>query len=95
MEKIVNNGKKIKPGHGYIKVNEEFDIIFRRTTTAVRTALSHIENLITNVTKGHCYKNCFIYAHFPINVFVTNANKAIKICNFLGKGKASNRRTTA
>ena len=33
---------------------------------------SHIENLITGVTKGFLYKMRFVYAHFPINVSLTD-----------------------
>lgn len=33
---------------------------------------SHIENLITGVTKGFLYKMRFVYAHFPINVSITD-----------------------
>lgn len=59
----------------------------RKTTAAIRTALSHVENLITGVTKGYRYKMRFVYAHFPINASITNANKSIEIRNFLGEKK--------
>ncbi|CAH9116395.1 unnamed protein product [Cuscuta europaea] len=59
----------------------------RKSTAAIRTALSHIDNLITGVTKGFRYKMRFVYAHFPINASITNANKAIEIRNFLGEKK--------
>ncbi|KAK9292105.1 hypothetical protein L1049_020063 [Liquidambar formosana] len=59
----------------------------RKTTAAIRTALSHVENLITGVTKGYRYKMRFVYAHFPINASITNTNKAIEIRNFLGEKK--------
>ncbi|KAI8020183.1 60S ribosomal protein L9-1 [Camellia lanceoleosa] len=39
----------------------------RKTTAAIRTALSHVDNLIKGVTKGYRYKRRFVYAHFPIN----------------------------
>ncbi|CAI0456351.1 unnamed protein product [Linum tenue] len=57
----------------------------RKTSASIRTALSHVENLITGVTKGYRYKMRFVYAHFPINASITNANKAIEIRNFLGE----------
>jgi ribosomal protein L6P/L9E len=59
----------------------------RKTSAAIRTALSHVENLITGVTKGYRYKMRFVYAHFPINASITNGSKAIEIRNFLGEKK--------
>ncbi|KAF9673068.1 hypothetical protein SADUNF_Sadunf11G0110400 [Salix dunnii] len=59
----------------------------RKTSAAIRTALSHVENLITGVTKGYRYKMRFVYAHFPINASITNSNTAIEIRNFLGEKK--------
>ncbi|XP_031501593.1 60S ribosomal protein L9 [Nymphaea colorata] len=57
----------------------------RRTMAAIRTAISHIQNLITGVTKGYRYKMRFVYAHFPINASITNSNTSIEIRNFLGE----------
>lgn len=57
----------------------------RKTTAAIRTALSHVENLITGVTKGYRYKMRFVYAHFPINASISGGNKSIEIRNFLGE----------
>ncbi|AES98453.1 putative ribosomal protein L6 [Medicago truncatula] len=59
----------------------------RKTSAAIRTALSHVDNLITGVTKGYRYKMRFVYAHFPINASITNTNSAIEIRNFLGEKK--------
>uniref|UniRef100_A0A7N0TBR4 Large ribosomal subunit protein uL6 alpha-beta domain-containing protein n=1 Tax=Kalanchoe fedtschenkoi TaxID=63787 RepID=A0A7N0TBR4_KALFE len=59
----------------------------RKTTAAIRTALSHVDNLITGVTKGYRYKMRFVYAHFPINASITNGSKGIEIRNFLGEKK--------
>ncbi len=61
----------------------------RKTSAAIRTALSHVENLITGVTKGYRYKMRFVYAHFPINASITNSNKSIEIRNFLGEKKVT------
>ncbi|KAJ8748283.1 hypothetical protein K2173_000855 [Erythroxylum novogranatense] len=58
-----------------------------KTSVAIRTALSHVGNLITSVTKGYRYKTLFVYAHFPINASITNSNKSIEIRNFLGEKK--------
>lgn len=59
----------------------------RKTTAAIRTALSHVENLITGVTKGYRYKMRFVYAHFPINASIGNTSASIEIRNFLGEKK--------
>ncbi|XP_039035610.1 60S ribosomal protein L9-1-like [Hibiscus syriacus] len=59
----------------------------RKTSVAIHTNLSHIENLITGVTKGYHCKMRFVYAHFPINASITNDNKSIEIRNFLGEKK--------
>ena len=59
----------------------------RKTSVEIHTALSHIENLITGVTKGYRTKMRFVYAHFPINASITNGNKGIEIRNFLGEKK--------
>lgn len=77
---LIEGGKKLK-------VDAWFGS--RKTTAVIRTALSHIQNLITGVTEGFRYKMRFIYAHFPINASITNANGAIEIRNFLGEKKVS------
>ncbi|KAL1823953.1 hypothetical protein ACET3Z_010731 [Daucus carota] len=59
----------------------------RKTTAAIRTALSHVNNLIVGVTKGYRYKMRFVYAHFPINASIGSASNAIEIRNFLGEKK--------
>jgi large subunit ribosomal protein L9e len=56
---------------------------------AIRTAISHVQNLITGVTKGFRYKMRFVYAHFPINASINNGNKGIEIRNFLGEKKVT------
>ncbi|KAL5764386.1 hypothetical protein ACOSP7_016749 [Xanthoceras sorbifolium] len=57
----------------------------RKTSAAIRTALSHVGNLISGVTKGYRYKMRFVYAHFPINAAISNSSKSIEIRNFLGE----------
>ncbi|KAK2988127.1 hypothetical protein RJ640_017459 [Escallonia rubra] len=59
----------------------------RKTTASIRTALSHVGNLITGVTKGYRYKMRFVYAHFPINANISSAVDSIEIRNFLGEKK--------
>lgn len=49
----------------------------------INTALSHVRNMVTGVTKGFRFKLRFAYAHFPINVSVEGQN--VEIRNFLGE----------
>mmetsp|Transcript_12908 Transcript_12908/g.19063 ORF Transcript_12908/g.19063 Transcript_12908/m.19063 type:complete len:188 (-) Transcript_12908:77-640(-) len=55
----------------------------RKQLACIRTICSHIENMITGVTKGFLYKMRFVYAHFPINV--TLVDRTVEIRNFLGE----------
>jgi len=55
----------------------------RKQIACIRTVISHIENMITGVTKGFEYKMRLVYAHFPINVTTTNEGKEVEIRNFL------------
>nr|AIU94840.1 60S ribosomal protein [Phragmatopoma lapidosa] len=52
---------------------------------AVRTVCSHISNMITGVTKGYLYKMRSVYAHFPINVAISENNTVVDVRNFLGE----------
>jgi large subunit ribosomal protein L9e len=62
----------------------------RETVATIRTVTSHIENMITGVTKGFKYKMRFCYAHFPINVTAVKDGEKdiVEIRNFLGEQKA-------
>ncbi|XP_042482890.1 60S ribosomal protein L9 [Macadamia integrifolia] len=77
----------IKDESGKQKLKIEAWFGSRKTTAAIRTAISHVQNLIKGVTKGYRYKMRFVYAHFPINASITNGNKSIEIRNFLGEKK--------
>jgi large subunit ribosomal protein L9e len=77
----------IKDEEGKRKLKIDAWFASRKTSAAIRTALSHVENLITGVTKGYRYKMRFVYAHFPINASITNSSTAIEIRNFLGEKK--------
>ena len=57
----------------------------RKATAAIRTVTSHVENMITGVTKGFEYKMRLVYAHFPINVNIVDNGKTLEIRNFLGE----------
>ncbi len=57
----------------------------RKQLAAIRTACSHVQNLIKGVTKGFEYKMRLVYAHFPININIEEGGKLIEIRNFLGE----------
>ena len=59
----------------------------RENIASIRTICSHIENMITGVTKGFKYKMRFCYAHFPINCssVKNGAKEVVEIRNFLGE----------
>merc|ERR1712216_53647 len=52
---------------------------------SIRTACTHVNNMIIGVTRGFQYKMRFVYAHFPINVAITNKDTRVEIRNFLGE----------
>ncbi|KAF6259553.1 ribosomal protein L9 component of cytosolic 80S ribosome and 60S large subunit [Scenedesmus sp. NREL 46B-D3] len=53
---------------GEKKLKVECHFSKKKRLAAIRTACSHVQNLITGVTKGFEYKMRLVYAHFPINV---------------------------
>jgi len=55
-----------------------------KQTASIRSACSHITNMMIGVTKGFKYKMRFVYSHFPINVSVVKDTK-VEIRNFLGE----------
>lgn len=59
----------------------------RKQKACLRTVCTHIQNMITGVTKGFTYKMRYAYAHFPINVTLAKegARDVIEIRNFLGE----------
>jgi large subunit ribosomal protein L9e len=57
----------------------------RKHNAQVRTVCSAVENLITGVTKGYKFKMRFVYAHFPVNVAISDDKKVIEVRNFLGE----------
>lgn len=70
-------------GKKKLEVQKWFGI--RKELATVRTVCSHIENMIVGVTRGYLYKMRTVYAHFPINVTTSEANKVVEIRNFLGE----------
>eukprot|EP00744_Colponema_vietnamica_P000086 GILI01000166.1.p2 GENE.GILI01000166.1~~GILI01000166.1.p2 ORF type:complete len:189 (-),score=66.30 GILI01000166.1:77-643(-) len=57
----------------------------RAHMACIRTVCTHIQNMFNGVTKGFQYKMRLVYAHFPINVNITEADTCIEIRNFLGE----------
>jgi large subunit ribosomal protein L6 len=57
----------------------------KKEAALVGTIYSHINNMITGVTKGYSYKLKIVFSHFPISVKVQD--KSIVIENFTGERK--------
>jgi len=55
----------------------------KREAALVGTVYSHIQNMITGVTKGFTYKLKIVFSHFPISVKVRE--KTVAIENFTGE----------
>lgn len=55
----------------------------KKEAALVGTLCSHIQNMITGVTKGFTYKLKIVFAHFPISVKVREKTLAIE--NFSGE----------
>merc|ERR1712165_171745 len=57
----------------------------KKQLAAVRTVCSHIENMFKGVMKGYKYKMRSVYAHFPINIAISEGNTLVEVRNFLGE----------
>ncbi|XP_076446021.1 large ribosomal subunit protein uL6-like [Babylonia areolata] len=57
----------------------------RSELAAVNTVCSHVDNMQKGVTLGFMYKMKAVYAHFPINVVVTEGGAVVEVRNFLGE----------
>ena len=55
----------------------------KREASLVGTVSSHINNMMTGVTKGFTYKMKIVFSHFPISVKVRE--KMVSIGNFTGE----------
>ena len=55
----------------------------KKEAALVGTISSHIQNMITGVTKGYSYKLKIVFSHFPISV--KTQDKAVVIENFTGE----------
>ena len=58
----------------------------KKEAALVGTITSHIQNMITGVTKGYSYKLKIVFSHFPISVKIQD--KSVLIENFTGERKA-------
>ena len=58
----------------------------KKEAALVGTIASHIQNMITGVTKGYTYKLKIVFSHFPISVKLQD--KSILIENFTGERRA-------
>ena len=58
----------------------------KKEAALVGTITSHIQNMITGVTKGYTYKLKIVFSHFPISVKVQG--KFVMIENFTGERRA-------
>merc|ERR1719203_2513204 len=50
---------------------------------ALRTVCSHVDNMITGVTKKYRYAMRLVYAHHPISCGIENGGKTVVIRNFV------------
>ncbi|KTW26867.1 uncharacterized protein T551_03329 [Pneumocystis jirovecii RU7] len=57
----------------------------KKHVACLRTVRSLIKNMVVGVTQGYRYKMRFVYAHFPINVSISEDGKQVEIRNFLGE----------
>merc|ERR1712038_35081 len=57
----------------------------RKELACVKTICSHIENMMKGVIYGFKYKMRAVYAHFPININVSEGGTLVEIRNFLGE----------
>ncbi|MCW3995967.1 MAG: 50S ribosomal protein L6 [Candidatus Bathyarchaeota archaeon] len=55
----------------------------KKEAALVGTIYSHINNMITGVTKGYSYKMKIVFSHFPISVKLQD--KSVLIENFTGE----------
>lgn len=59
----------------------------RKQLACLRTTQSHIQNMVTGVTKGYLYKMRMAYAHFPITIEFEGEgdDRVLLVKNFLGQ----------
>merc|ERR1711934_29337 len=72
-----------KPDENTIKIEKWFSL--SKEQAVIKTCSSHIQNMITGVTKGFKYRMKMVYAHFPTNAQIANDNKSVDMVNFIGQ----------
>ncbi|PRP84349.1 hypothetical protein PROFUN_07650 [Planoprotostelium fungivorum] len=83
--KHLNVDMSLTGKEGSQKLNVSVYFASREQIAAIRTALSHVQNMITGVTKGFEYKMRLVSAHFPINAAPVDNGSTLEIRNFLGE----------
>ena len=83
---------KIQISEGKVKGKKSIIITkwlgLSKLSSAVNSCASHINNMITGVTKGFKYVMRTVHAHFPINCFIADQGTTLEIRNFLGEKQA-------
>merc|ERR1719263_443723 len=59
--------------------------VTNKNAAVVRSVITIISKMITGVLIGFRYKMRLVYAHFPINISISENKKEIEIRNFLGE----------
>merc|ERR1712205_243027 len=72
-----------KPDENTVKVEKWF--AKSKELSVIKTVCSHIQNMITGVTKGYQYRMKMVYAHFPTNVQIEKGGTSLDIVNFIGQ----------
>jgi large subunit ribosomal protein L9e len=67
------------------KINVEVWFGTSKHIAAIRTICTHIHNMQVGVTKGFEYKMRFVYAHYPVNVNISEDGKTFEVRNFIGQ----------
>ena len=57
----------------------------RKQGACLKTVIGHIRNMFKGVTFGYLFKMKAVYAHFPINMAMSEENTLVDIRNFLGE----------
>lgn len=57
----------------------------RKQAAYLKTVIGHIKNMFKGVSFGYLYKMKAVYAHFPINIAMSEEDTKVEIRNFLGE----------
>lgn len=71
--------------HGVKKLEVSLYFGLSKQLAALRTVCSHVDNMITGVTKRYRYALRLVYAHHPITAAIVNGGKKVEIRNFMGE----------